>query len=249
MTKNASNATTNDELAKSEARKLLGINEDVILVPAKEKRLVWDTDMIEWTLTTFAKAKADGRYDMMLPSEIKKHKMLIAADLKQIKKEHPVYKWNFESVENKWRLLKSAYCIEKRAQRMHTGGGECPTIEHDQLYMNIIPDTHPAVTPISHVESGRGTNTETENVVAQALEKALPKPARKRKAEEADAITKKITLVLDKELSSNDSRDVIQLDLVKAQNNANRLKAMELAKGMSADKIKAMKDNADLLLQ
>jgi hypothetical protein len=36
--------------------------------------------------------------------------------------------------------------------------------------------------------------------------------------------------------------------MVKAQNTANRLKAMELAKGMTKDEIAEMKANADVLL-
>ena len=60
-------------------------------------------------------------------------------------------------------------------------------------------------------------------------------------------MNKKMAQLLDKELSSE--APSVDPQLVKAQLTSNRLKAMELAKGMTKDQIQEMKDNADLLLQ
>ena len=61
---------------------------------------------------------------------------------------------------------------------------------------------------------------------------------------------KKINQLLDRELSSDmAAKNAGSEELVKAQNTANRLKAMELAKELTPDEIQKMKDNAELLLQ
>ena len=118
------------------------------------------------------------------------------------------------------------------------------------LLLNIIPEIHPAVKPISLVESGKGITNSVENEVAKANRNAVSSPARKRKAEDNEAISKKMHLLLNKELSSDAQVEMpITEDLARAQVSAYRLKAMKLCKGLSTAEIETMKKNADLLLQ
>ena len=69
--------------ANEAARKVLGLTAENLPVK-KPKRLVWDSDMVKWTLKAFGQAKINGRYDMMLPLDIKNHRLKIVADLKTI---------------------------------------------------------------------------------------------------------------------------------------------------------------------
>lgn len=128
----------------------------------------------------------------------------------------------------------------------------------DDLYMLIIPDTHPSVAPVSKAETGAGFTTLTvnEEAISQAEANAPPTSDRKRKAEIQMEISSKILKLMDRELSSDAAPVVSQksftsgdLELAKAQKQSNMLKAMELVKGLTPEEIQTMKNNAELLLQ
>ena len=180
----------------------------------------------------------------------KAKKSIIAEDLQLIKDEHPEYPWiNVDKVDTKWEKLKSSWITAKRVQIKAPGGGVPPPIKNDDMYLNIILLTHALLNPLKLVESSNGVVKTTTNEVAQAMENAPKKPANKRKQEEAATMNKKMNLLLDKELSSEFKQDSIKSDLAKAMQQANRLKAMELTKGLIKDDIRLMKEDADFLLE
>ena len=219
-------------------------------VEAKPSRSRWEPRFVEWVLQAFGKAKADERYDVMLPSDWKSKENLIKEDLDKIKQEHDDYPWiAVKPVKTKWNTLRAAYTQAKRAQLLHTGGGEMEEIENEELFKNIIPDTHATVTPAQLVQSGQGVVSVTDNAVAQELEKQTNNTGRARREAEDRELKKRIKLICDKELESNSSGSVANDQLAKVQERANLLKAMELTKGMSVTDIEAMKTNANLLFE
>lgn len=76
-----------------EAKRILGLEEGEKLVKEKRKRIVWDNDMIEWTLRAFGQAKTDDKYDAIKLSGWKPRNKrgLIQEDLNAIREQHPLH--------------------------------------------------------------------------------------------------------------------------------------------------------------
>ena len=261
---NESSTTTLDDLPQppmpsmpsveviNRAKALLGIPEmfqTPSLVSAsttakKKGRKLYNSNQIVAMLKAFGRAKANNEYDAVKNSDWKSKSALVEKDMDKIREEIPEFDWTMKSIKDKWDVLKSAFLSAKREQLGHTGGGECPVIEHNALWNDIYPNSHPALQPAQLAESGKGKVLIRNNDVALAAEKAPPKPSRKRKAEEDAELSKHMKMLIDKELSS----DPAQLKLAGAQAQANRLRAMELVRDMSQEEMKQMKEKADFLL-
>ena len=118
------------------------------IVEVKPARNTWEPRFVKWVLKAFGKAKADGEYDVMLPADWKLKEVSIKADLDKIKSENPSYPWiSVNAVRTKWNTLRASYTQAKRAQLLHTCGGEMEEIENEELFKHIIPNMHSTVTP------------------------------------------------------------------------------------------------------